>query len=110
MKVGFLWMLAILTSAHEARGDDALTAEDFYNAGQEAYDHGDYATAIAKWQTSYQLSSADGLLFNIAQAKRLAGDCRGALAEYRRFLAADPGAPQHALATDLASELAERCG
>ena len=95
----------------EAAAHAAPTAEDLYAEGQAAYDRADYATAIAKWQESYQLSGESGLLFNLAQAKRLAGNCTEALATYRRFLAADPAAdPQHDLSRELTRELEGRCG
>jgi tetratricopeptide (TPR) repeat protein len=86
-------------------------AEDLYAEGQAAYDRADYATAVAKWQASYDLSKESGLLFNLAQAKRLSGDCLGALATYRRFIAADadPASEQHKLAEDLARELEGKC-
>jgi len=84
--------------------------EDLYAEGQRAFDRGDYAAAIAKWQASYDLSGADGLLFNLAQARRLSGDCPGALATYRRFVAADPSSEQRPLAEDLARELEAACG
>lgn len=88
------------------------SAEDLHTEGQAAYDRADYATAVAKWQASYDLSKESALLFNLAQAKRLAGDCIGALATYRRFVAADDADPvseQHKLAQDLALELEETC-
>ena len=88
----------------------APTAENLYNEGQAAYDHADYPTAIARWQTAYQLSGESGLLFNLAQARRLSGDCAGALSTYKRFVAIDPTADQHQLALDLARELEPSCG
>jgi hypothetical protein len=90
---------------------DGQTAETLYADGQTAYDRADYAAAIAKWQESYQLSGESGLLFNLAQARRLAGNCAEALATYRRFLAADPAADQqHDLARELTRELEAQCG
>ena len=87
------------------------TAEDLFNAGQRAYDDGDFTTAITKWQASYDLSKESDLLFNLAQAKRLAGDCTGALVTYRRFVTvdADPTSEQHKLAEDLTRELEAAC-
>lgn len=86
-------------------------AEDLYAQGQAAYERADYTIAIAKWQASYDLSKEAGLLFNLAQAKRLAGDCVGARATYRRFDEADPDvtSDQHKLAEDLARELDVTC-
>ncbi len=87
------------------------TAEDLYAEGQAAYNRADWTTAVARWQASYQLSGEVGLLFNVAQAQRQSGDCVGALANYRRFVAADPEptSEQHKLAEDLARELEFKC-
>jgi hypothetical protein len=89
----------------------APSAEDLYAEGQAAYDRADYPTAIARWRESYEISGASGLLFNLAQALRLSGDCPGALSTYRKFLAtdADPTSEQHRLAEDLARELDVAC-
>ena len=86
-------------------------AEDLYAEGQVAYDRADYATAIAKWQSSYDLSKEAGLLFNLAQAKRLAGDCAGAITTYRRFDTTDTDftSEQHKLAKDFMRELDGTC-
>lgn len=86
-------------------------AEALYTEGQAAYNRADYATATAKWQASYDLSKESGLLFNLAQAKRLSGDCAGALVTYRRFIAtdADDASEQHKLANDLMRELEGTC-
>ena len=104
-----LLIIAIVTL--EATAIAQPTAEGLYTEGQAAYDHADYAAAVVKWQASYDLSKESALLFNLAQAKRLSGDCVGALATYRRFVAAgaDPTSEQHKLAEDLARELEETC-
>lgn len=89
---------------------DTPSPEVLYAEGQQAYDRADYATAIAKWQAAYDASHEGDLYFNIGQAKRLAGDCTGALAAYKSFIAADPTAAQKPLAEDLAHELEGKCG
>ena len=87
------------------------SAEDLYAEGQVSYDRADYKAAVAKWQAAYDLSKESGLLFNLAQAKRLAGDCVGAIATYRSFVVtdADPTSEQHKLADDLVRELEGTC-
>lgn len=87
----------------------ASPAEDLYGEGQAAYDRADYATAIAKWQRSYQLSGESGLLFNLAQARRLSGDCPGALATYKKFLAGDAATEQRKISEDFVRELEPAC-
>ena len=100
----------IKTSALAAPTADAGTPEQLYAEGQAAYDRADYPTAIAKWQASYDLSNASGLLFNLAQAYRLSGDCRDALLSYEHFIALDPTSDQRSLAEDFARELEAQCG
>jgi len=87
------------------------SAENLYMEGQAAYDRADYKTAVDKWQASYALSQESGLLFNLAQAKRLAGDCVGAIVTYRSFIATDTdqASEQHKLAKDLVRELEATC-
>ena len=103
-----LLMVAALKSPAAA----APTAEELYAQGQEAYDHADYAAAIDRWSAAYDISGERGLLFNLAQAQRLSGDCKNALATYRRFVAADPEptSEQHKLAEDFTRELEPACG
>lgn len=87
------------------------SAEDLYTEGQAAYDRADHATAVDKWQAAYDLSKESTLLFNIAQAKRLSGDCTGATATYRRFIEtdADKASEQHKLAKEFTHELEGTC-
>ena len=85
--------------------------ENLYTEGKAAYDRTDYKTAVTKWQSAYDLSNASALLFNLAQAKRLSGDCVGAIVTYRRFVtdAPDATSEQHKLAKDLVLELEGTC-
>jgi tetratricopeptide (TPR) repeat protein len=101
-------VLAALEAASLA--DDLPTAESLYVTGQAAFDAGDFTIAIAKWRASYELSGESILLFNLAQAYRLSGDCASALSTYKRFVTVDPTADQRPLAEDLARELEPKCG
>jgi hypothetical protein len=58
--------------------------------GLSAFGARDYASALTKFSEAYALSPVPGLLYNMAQAQRLLGDCRAAVLLYRRFLAANP--------------------
>lgn len=100
--------IVMVTSTANAQ---APTAEDLYAQGQAAYDRADWPTAIAKWKASFQLSGENGLLFNIAQAERQAGDCPSALASYRRYVGADadPTSDQHKIADDWVRDLEATC-
>ena len=102
---------ALITTAGTTAALAQPSPETLYTEGQLAYERGDYAAAITKWQAAYDLSKENGLLFNLAQAKRLAGDCAGALTGYRNFLSrnSDPTSDQHKLAGDFEQELASQC-
>jgi hypothetical protein len=84
----------------------APTPEGLYQQGQVAYDHGDFQGAILKWEAAYKLSGATGLLYNLAQAYRLGGDCHSALSTYRHFVAADPAAVKRPVADDWTTAVA----
>jgi tetratricopeptide (TPR) repeat protein len=87
----------------------ASPAEDLYVEGKIAYDRGDYQAAIEQWQKSYQLSNEGDLLYNIAHALRLSGNCKGAIGAYKRFLAGDAAAEQRKISEDFVRELEPTC-
>lgn len=109
MKTTLIILFAIAALGGRAAAEPS--AEDLYTEGQAAYDRADYPTAIARWRASYEISGESGLLFNLAQALRLAGNCSEALATYKKFVAVDPDptSEQHKLADDLARELDAKC-
>lgn len=86
------------------------SAEQLYDSGQREYDAAHYAVAVEHWQASYEASKIPLLLFNIAQAHRLNGDCVHALSSYKRFVEADPKSDQRALADEFIRELEPTCG
>ena len=109
MRPTFKALSILVALAASARAEPS--AEQLYTEGQQAYDHRDYPTAISKWTASYQLSRLPLLTFNIAQAHRLAGDCRLALAAYKQFLVEDPApGQQHDLAVNFIAALTPKCG
>jgi tetratricopeptide (TPR) repeat protein len=107
MKGALLVFVVVLLAHHSARAE---SAEELFDEGQRAYDAGDYARAVDRWEASYQLSKEPGLLFNIAQAYRRAGNCTRALSSYRQFVAFDPTSDRRGLADELVSELEPNCG
>lgn len=107
--VFFVVSLEARVTAAPSSSSSVPSPEDLYTEGKTAYDHGDYAVAVDRWQKSYATSGESDLLFNIAQAHRLAGDCAIAILIYKQFIAADPTADQVPLATSLIHELEPRC-
>ena len=76
-------------------------AAALYTRGLERFATRDYAGAIADLEAGYAIDPRREFLFAEGQAKRLAGDCKGAVALYQRFLATNPTAVQ-ANATQIA--------
>src|SRR6185436_10167302 len=80
--------LGRLAAAQPAAPDDraqAAEAAALYDEGKRHFDIGEYAQAIASWKQSYLRSSAPLLLFNIAQAYRLSGNCAQANRFYLKY-------------------------
>jgi len=104
-------VLSLLAAVLEGRavGEPSSSPEELYAEGKTAYDRADYRAAIDRWQKSYVLSGENDLLFNIAQAYRLAGDCAIAILTYRQFITADPTVAQASLAENLIRELEPSC-
>ncbi len=75
-------------------GNGASEAKRLYADGKVEYAQGRYAQALLLFERAYALSEAPGLLFNMAQAHRLAGidHCPQAAALYKSYLAALPNA------------------
>src|SRR5215467_10416141 len=68
-------------------------ARVLYDEGLKAYNLGSYDTAISKFKAAYEISSAVGLLFNIAQSYRLKKDYEQASNFYLTYLRLKPDAP-----------------
>ena len=96
--------LAILVVPVAARGDggwsDAVPAKarTLAERGRAFHDAGDYANAIAAFTQAYVIAPSPALLFNLAQAYRLQGNCDDAALMYRRYLATNPGPDGQTLA------------
>ncbi len=69
---------------------NADRAVALYEEGKRHFDIANYRAAIVSWKESYLLSSEPLLLFNIAQAYRLGGDCAQANRFYANYKRAVP--------------------
>jgi tetratricopeptide (TPR) repeat protein len=76
------------------QSSDAARARDLYEEGARLYNLGQYDNALRSFEQAYAVSGAKPLLFNIAQAHRLAGPahCDKALLAYETYLREDPQA------------------
>lgn len=98
------------THAQPAPPDSATlnVARSYVDAGLAAQGVGDYDTAITFYSKAYEIAPHPLLLFNIAQAHRLAAHLDQAELFYRRFLAANWPGPEAQIAQDLLAEIAQR--
>jgi tetratricopeptide (TPR) repeat protein len=71
-------------------------ARALYEKGLSHYNLGEFDQAIAAFRASYALTSAPGLLFNIAQSFRLKKDYEQATYFYQTYLRLKPDAPNRA--------------
>lgn len=86
---------------------NAAQAAPLYEEGKRHFDLAEYVAAIASWKHAYLLSSEPLLLFNIAQAYRLSGDC----AEANRFyLSYQRVAPRPSNQADLTQAMTKCAG
>jgi tetratricopeptide (TPR) repeat protein len=91
-----------------AQANDELEARATYESGLAHFRRGEYVDAMRDLERAYQSFPAPVLLYDIAQAARLEGECAKALNFYARFLATHPAEP---LLSRAAARLAdmERC-
>jgi tetratricopeptide (TPR) repeat protein len=86
-------LLAALALGGLARADDAKAhARALYDRGMGHYNVGEFDAAAEDFKQAYQLTRAPGLLFNLAQACRLAHKNEEALRFYRTYLREKPNA------------------
>jgi hypothetical protein len=99
-------------ASHEPEGPMHPAAQALYDRALAAFGAHDYASAIRDTEAGYALDPRREFLFTEAQAKRLSGDCRGAVVLYQRFLTTQPPALQvdatHIALARCAQELATR--
>jgi tetratricopeptide (TPR) repeat protein len=66
--------------------------------GRSYHAGGQYDRAIGSFQAAYELAPSPGLLFNLAQAYRLKGDCSRAVSMYKSYLRSQPDRAHRELA------------
>jgi hypothetical protein len=80
---------ALGSSAH---AEDVTAARRHFDAGSKAFALGEFDRAVDEYRAAYEVKPDAGLLYNIAQSYRQAGDLRHALWFYRSYLSNQPGA------------------
>jgi hypothetical protein len=87
--------------APDVEGPMQPEAAALYKRGLERFGGRDYTGAVADLEAGYAIDPRREFLFAEGQAKRLAGDCKGAVSLFQRFLATNPS-PVQANATQMA--------
>jgi hypothetical protein len=81
-------------SLGELEGPMHPAAQALYDRALSGFETHDYGAAIGDLESGFALDPRREFLFAEAQAKRLSGDCRGAVVLYQRFLTTKPPALQ----------------
>lgn len=76
----------------------AQAPSEAYDRGMRCYNTQDYACAIPAFKSAYQETPKPELLYALAQAYRLSGDCDAARLAYQAFLRSDPPPTERRLA------------
>lgn len=84
---------------------DLDLAKAHYKTGELNYDRRKFDDAAKEFEEAYRLSGRPELLYNMGKAYDGAGDMRGALIAYRRFLAAVKSSPDRAFCERRVDEL-----
>jgi tetratricopeptide (TPR) repeat protein len=76
--------------AHAEARPMSAEAKRAYERGKALVKSGDYAAAIATFDAAFEVEPHPDFLYVKGQAQRMMGDCAGAIASYRGFLASSP--------------------
>jgi tetratricopeptide (TPR) repeat protein len=96
--------LIILVLSPCAHAEDRQLAREHFQRGSKAFALGAYDEAIAEYSAAYRIKDDPALLYNIAQAHRLASHAPEALRFYKMYLSLVPKAPNR---DEIESKIAE---
>ena len=110
--IAFAALSLATATAHagEPRSPDVIPqkARALAEQGRAFHNAGDYGNAIVAFKEAYVMAPSPGLLFNLAQAYRLAGNCDDASLMYRRYLNTGPS-PESRVIAEAHLAGVERC-
>jgi Tetratricopeptide repeat len=103
---GVATLVACFLLQATAWGDgDKRVAREHYRRATKAYEIGQYDEAIREFGEAYKIKDDPSILYNLAQAHRLAGHREEALRTFRMFLLKVPDTPHRADAEARIAEL-----
>ncbi|MCX5742894.1 MAG: tetratricopeptide repeat protein [Proteobacteria bacterium] len=94
-----------IVHAQPVADDKKVEAKAHYEKGNTHYNLGEFDKAIEEFKAAYALTSAVGLLFNIAQSYRLKKDYENASYFYKTYLRLKPDAPNKSDVEDRIKEM-----
>jgi len=90
----FIAAALLASTARAQNADEPMTVPEkarlLADRGRQLQRDGKFAEALEAYKAAYVLAPSPGLLFNLAQAYRLDGDCDDAAWMYHRFLDTNP--------------------
>lgn len=104
---GLVLALALCSSTALA---DEVTARKDFDAGERAYNLGDFTKAAELFKQAYEEWPEPAFLFNLAQTYRQSGDCKQALFFYKRFLSLKQNDTKKPIKPELKKEVENRIG
>jgi tetratricopeptide (TPR) repeat protein len=107
------WLVALalvtagLMPAGGARADDATDAKAHYQKATAHFAVGEYREAASEYEEAFKLKQDPAILFNAAQAHRLAGDSPKALLLYNNVIKLYPSSPYAADSKERIAKLSQ---
>lgn len=102
-----VWLLALLVARTALSQVSVDAAREHYRKGTAAYNLGHYAEAAKEYEATYEITLDVAVLFNTAQAYRLAGENHKAILAYKGYLRAAPVGSQRDIAQQKLDELTQ---
>ena len=104
--------LAIVLLVPQLAWAQQKSADDWYKEGANQYNLGNFDKAVEAFKQGFALEPDESkkpiYLYNVAQAYRLANDCKNALFFYRRFLALKANDPSRPVPPKTRKEIEDR--
>src|SRR6188508_1891866 len=87
MRINSLLVAAVVSlGGGRAWADDAAKAAEHVATAKKAFAEGRYADAIAEFRAANALQADPKLVYSIAQAQRMSGDCASAITTYQELV------------------------
>jgi tetratricopeptide (TPR) repeat protein len=108
--VSFALLGPAVAAAQQPTDTELETAKGLFSQAQEAYNAGNYESALKLYSAAYQLAKKPTILFNIGQCHRKLGNRKEASANYKQFLTDEPETQYRGEVEYKIAELEEQLG